>query len=270
MSDIYGLLGGKLGHSISPSIHSIIFNELNIDGCYHLFEVKKENLKDAVHGLLALGAKGVNVTIPHKVSVMEYIDEVSKEAKDIGAVNTIYFKDGKTIGYNTDYYGFKMMLIKNKIEIEGKRVCILGTGGAARGVLQYVLDNGAKDIKIVSRDIEKCKRGIKGIDLISYEDVKRLKDWDIIINCTPCGMSVNIGYSPVSMDTVKNFNVAIDLIYNPKQTLFLKYADEAKLKWVNGLYMLVGQAVCAEEIWNSVDISKDIVDKIYKKILCDF
>lgn len=111
---------------------------------------------------------------------------------------------------------------------------------------------------------------IEGIDLINYEDVKKLKYWDIIINCTPCGMYPNIDVSPICIETVSNFNVAIDLIYNPKQTLFLKYADEAKLKWVNGLYMLVGQAVCAEEIWNSVDISEDIVNKIYKKILSDF
>ena len=266
LGSLYGLLGEKLKHSISPKIHSLIFKEGNIQGYYHLFEVEKENLGSAVEGLKALCAKGVNVTIPYKVSVMEYLDEISIEAKKIGSVNTICFNGNKTIGYNTDYYGFGIMLEKNNITVANKSAVILGSGGASKAVLQYILDKGIKDVKIVSRDVSKikCTDKMKYFNLISYDEIKYLKGKDIIINCTPCGMYPNLQCSPVEKEVISDFSVAIDLIYNPSETLFLKYARELGIKGVNGLYMLVGQAVAAEELWNNISIS---VDKIYDKIV---
>lgn len=264
---LFGLLGEKLGHSISPQIHSLIFQQLNIKGYYHLFEVKKENLKDAVLGFKALGLKGVNVTIPYKIEVMKYLDCISQEAEKIGAVNTIGFKDNKMIGYNTDYYGFGMMLDKFNVQLENKKVVILGTGGAANSVIQYVLDNNVKDIAIVTRDLSRVKEDFKKFNLINYNEINLLKEQDIIINCTPVGMYPNVESCPIDKKEISKFNTAVDLIYNPGETKFLSYGRECGLKTINGLYMLVGQAIKAEEIWNDISIDQHITDKIYEEIV---
>jgi shikimate dehydrogenase len=265
LKTLYGLLGEKLGHSISPSIHSLIFKELNIDAYYHLFEIEKDNLKNAVHSLKTLGAGGVNVTIPYKITIMDYLDSISREATEIGSVNTIVIKDYKTIGYNTDYFGFGMLLKKNNIEVTNKNVVVLGSGGSSKAVLQYFLNNGAKSIQVVSRDINKINSMdyFKKFRLISYSELKSLKDVDIIVNTTPCGMYPNVDGCAVEEDILSKFSAAVDLIYNPKETLFLKHAKKSGAKAVNGLYMLVGQAVAAEELWNDVNFSRAVVDNIY-------
>lgn len=266
MKGMYGLLGEKLTHSFSPQIHSLIFKALGIDGYYHLFEVNKEDLGDGVRGFKALKVKGINVTIPYKLDVMKYLDHISEEGKNIGAVNTICFEDGKTIGYNTDYYGFGMMMKKFNIDINGKNVTILGSGGSAKAVLQYLLDNNASEITFVTRNVEEGKAKFKNFNIISYEDLEELSNEDIVINCTPIGMYPKVDNSPIKKECITKFKVAIDLIYNPQETLFLKYAREAGLKSVNGLYMLVGQAIKAEELWNSLKIEDKITDEIYEEI----
>lgn len=230
MSNLFGLLGEKLKHSFSPTIHSIIFKELNIEGYYHLFEVEKCDLKDAVYGLKALGASGVNVTIPYKVDTMTYLDDISDEAKKIGAVNTICFRENKTIGYNTDYFGFGIMLDKFNVDINQKKAVVLGTGGAAKSVLQYLLDKGISDVTFVSRDINKGKEIFSEYRVISYNDVKNLYDQDVIINCTPSGMYPKVENCPVSKEDISKFRAAVDLVYNPIETLFLQYAKEQGMK----------------------------------------
>ncbi|SKC81301.1 shikimate dehydrogenase [Maledivibacter halophilus] len=266
MSNLFGLIGEKLKHSFSPAIHSIIFNELNIEGYYDLFEVKSQDLKMAIYGLKAIGARGVNVTIPYKVNIMEYLDDLSHEAKKIGAVNTICFKENKTIGYNTDYFGFGIMLDKYDIDIKNKEAVILGTGGASKAVLQYLLDKGIRDIIFVSRNIRKSKERLKNYKVISYDDFKKISDKDMIINCTPSGMYPKVENCPVSRDDISKFQAAVDLIYNPVETLFLKHAKDQGIKSVNGLYMLVGQAVKAQELWNDIEISSEVIEKIYEEI----
>lgn len=262
MKEFFGLLGEKLGHSISPEIHNRIFEELNIEGSYNIFQVKSESLEDAVIGLKALGAKGVNVTIPYKVQVMKYLDSISEEALKIGAVNTICFDGLKTIGYNTDYYGFGMLIDKFDIDLIGKKAVVLGTGGASKSVIQYLRDNGINAVMSVSRNPNKDEK-----DIISYNELADLENYDLIINCTPSGMFPNIDSSPVDKKVISKFSAAVDLIYNPSQTLFLKYAQECGIKAVNGLYMLVGQATVAEELWHGIKIDKQIIDKIYETMV---
>lgn len=266
MKKLYGLLGEKLGHSLSPEIHFQIFKELNLDGYYHLFEVKKNSLEDALRGFKALKIKGINVTIPYKIDVMNLLDEVSKEAQEIGAVNTIHFIDNRAVGYNTDYYGFGMMLDKFNIPVKNKQAFILGTGGASKAVIQYLTDNGIRDITMVSRDVSDSRKKLKDLKIISYSDMQGDNFGDIIINCTPCGMYPNAQHSPVKKECISKFEAAVDLIYNPKKTRFLSYAEECKVKAVNGLYMLVAQAVKAEEIWNNTYIEANSTDRIYNKI----
>ncbi|MCY6959242.1 shikimate dehydrogenase [Clostridium brassicae] len=266
MKNLYGLLGEKLSHSFSPEIHSEIFKEIGVDGYYHLFNVGNNNLENAVFGAKALKISGLNVTIPYKVEIMKNLDTISREAEKIGAVNTICFDGEKVEGYNTDYYGFGMMLDKFHINLKNKRAFILGTGGAARAVIQYLIDNEIQEINVVSRNKENSKQKFKEIKIIDYKELENIDRGEIIINSTPCGMYPNVNISPISRSTISKFKVAVDLIYNPKETLFLKYAKEEGVKDVNGLYMLIGQAVKSEELWNNIKIDNRIVDKIYEKI----
>ena len=264
--NIYGLLGKKLAHSVSPLIHKMIFEELKIEGDYRLFEVESQALKDKIYEFKSSNIKGLNVTIPYKIEIMEYLDEISEEANKISAVNTIAFEDGKLKGYNTDYYGFGMLIQKNKIEISDKNAVILGSGGASKSVYQYLLDNGINQITIVSRDKSKAQALFKNCNVISYQELEYIEFGDLIINCTPVGMYPDINSSPVEKAIVRRFSAAVDLIYNPKETVFLKYANEIGIKSVNGLYMLVGQAVKAQEIWNNTNIEDSIIEKIFNKI----
>lgn len=270
MSNVYGLIGEKLGHSLSPEIHSLILDKLNKKGLYNLFEIKKENIGTALNGLRAIEAKGVNVTIPYKIDVIKYMDKLSQEAKKIGAVNTISFNDNLLTGYNTDYLGFGASLKKAEIEIENKKIIILGTGGASRAVIQYLIDNNAGEIINVSRN-PGAKTGYeRSIRIITYNEMEKLSEADIIINATPLGMYPNINVSPVSNEIISHFKAAVDLIYNPRETLFLKSASNLGLKTLNGLYMLVSQAIAAQEIWNGISINDEAVDDIYHMIESKF
>lgn len=266
MSNFYGLLGEKLGHSLSPEIHSLILEKINKSGAYNLFELKKINLCAALKGLKALEAKGVNVTIPYKVDILEYMDKLSPEAEKIGAVNTISFNNDVLTGYNTDYFGFGEALKKAGIEASDKSIMILGTGGASKAVLQYLIDNKAKEIICVSRKPEKNVINAKNIRVGSYDELNSIGTFDIIINCTPVGMYPSTEASPISKDVLKNFSAAVDLIYNPRKTLFLREAESIGMKTINGLYMLVAQAVAAQEIWNGIKISSEIQEEIYNII----
>lgn len=269
VKQLYGLLGEKLGHSLSPFIHSCVFEKLKLEGNYHLFEVERRQLENAFKGLKALGLKGVNITIPYKKVSMEYMDEISKEAKEIGAINTVAINKEQLIGYNTDYDGFGKMLKYFDVEIKDKRALILGTGGVSKAVLKYLEDHKIGDIILVSRDKAKGKKEYPQRKVVSYEDLKNVKERELLINCTPIGMHPKIENSPVDKEIISRCQWAIDLIYNPEETLFLKYAKEVGVSKMNGLYMLVGQAVKAQEIWNEIEISSKITEEIYKKILCE-
>jgi shikimate dehydrogenase len=268
VNSLYGLIGNKLGHSLSKGIHNSIFEVLKLDTFYHLFEVKPSDIHKVVIGLNCLGAVGVNVTIPYKCEIMKYLDGLSEEASKIGAVNTIKFDKGRAIGYNTDYFGFKMMLEKNGIDKKYNKIVILGSGGGADAVLQYFLDNNAEKIYVISRNLYETKLKYKHKDVIicDYEELLKIRDAEIIINCTPCGMYPRAEETPVDSSILENYKCAIDLIYNPVETLFLKNAAQDGLRTLNGLYMLVAQAVAAQEIWNNIKIDGIVIDTIYEAL----
>lgn len=266
MKNIYGLIGEKLEHSFSPQIHGEIFKKLGIEGEYKLFELKEEELKPAVLEYKEQGIKGLNVTVPYKIKIMPYLDMISAEAEKIGAVNTISLANGVLTGYNTDYNGFGMSLARSSIEVKNKRAVILGTGGASKAVVQYLIDNGARDITYVSRNPgDGAHVSEYSLKTIGYDELESMEG-DMIINCTPCGMYPKVDTSPVPYGILKGFDTAVDLIYNPEETLFLRQARESGLKTVNGLYMLVSQAVAAQEIWNGIRLSEPQVDNIYQHI----
>lgn len=262
---LYGLLGERLTHSFSPKIHTMIFKKEAIDGYYNLFEVKRRDIDKVVNSCKILGVNGLNVTIPYKVDIMSYLDEISEESVEIGAVNTIAFRDDKAVGYNTDYFGFGRTLRKFNVNLNlNSTAVILGTGGASKAVYQYLIDNGVNDIVYVSRN---PSDSVSEHKVIGYNELKNLKGYDILINTTPCGMFPNIKEAPLNdRGILLNYETAIDLIYNPIKTKFLLEAEGLGLKVINGLYMLVAQAVKAEELWNDIEVEEYKIDEIYNEL----
>lgn len=260
--EFYGLLGEKLSHSLSPEIHNKLFEKLNKEGAYKLFEVERDRLEEFSEALKLLKIKGINVTIPYKKDIMRYINNISKEAEKIGAINTIALEDGKLYGYNTDYYGFGYMLKSKDIFVEEKIAIILGNGGACRAALQYLLDNKISKVYIASRNPSSKEFDDKRVKLITYNELEKIKG-DILINSTPVGMYPNIDNTPVSKEIISNFNILVDLIYNPINTMFLNIGDALGKKTVGGLYMLIGQAAKAQEIWHGLSISEEVIKEIY-------
>lgn len=260
----YGLLGGKLGHSLSPKIHELFFKYTGVTGTYELLETELEALPAKVEAMRGTFA-GSNVTIPHKIAVMPMLDSIAQEAQAIGAVNTIKFTEAGTFGYNTDYFGFGRMLEYNDIAITGKVAVVLGSGGAARAVMKYLADKEAAQIYLVTRDVTSVDEHFLEIaprcKVINYAELESIKG-DVIINCTPVGMYPKVEAVPVSAMVCTNFEAAVDLIYNPAETLFLRQAKEAGKKYVNGLFMLVAQAVAAQEIWQGQQYDSDLIVKI--------
>ena len=253
----YGLIGEKLSHSFSKEIHESIS-----DYKYDLIELSPEKVKDFFS---IKEFKAVNVTIPYKETVIPFLDYVDEAALKIGAVNTVVNKNGKLFGYNTDYFGLKDMLLKNEIDVKGKKVVILGTGGTSKTTECVTKDLGAKEIiKISSR---------KKPD---YKDLETLyTDCDFIINCTPVGMYPGNGKCLIDLKKFPALKGAIDVIYNPLKTKFLLDAESLNVKAVNGLYMLVCQAVYASFIFKGLDVNENLQTinnvtlKTYKKILFD-
>lgn len=259
---MYALLGKTLKHSISPEIHTQIFSELAIKAEYKLQECSAEDLERLLN---SRRYQGFNVTIPYKIEVMQYLDLLDPIAQQIQAVNTIAYSDQKIIGYNTDYIGFASMLEKYNVVVRDKTVVILGVGGSAKTVVAYMCNQGAKLVYLVSRNPLQ-KDSDSQAQLIDYATLATLADTDIIVNTTPCGMYPQVDVSAVDKQIIAKFSTAIDLIYNPEQTLFLKFAAEQGLQTINGLYMLVAQAVHAQEIWQNRKIPATIIDKILKKM----
>lgn len=263
--DFFGVVGEKLPHTLSPEINKRIFEFINVEAAYKTFEISKNDISKLGDALKLLKIKGVNVTIPYKEVVMEQLDYISKEAKDIGAVNTIFLEDGKLKGYNSDYFGFQKMLEINDIEVKDKTCVVLGSGGAAKALVTYLNDNNVKELYVVTRNKNKQSKMNSNIKIIDYKELENIKG-DIIINATPVGMYPNVGKSPVGREIIENFNILVDIIYNPKMTEFLKIGKELGKKICGGLYMLVGQAVKSEEIWNNRKIDLDVLNKVYKEL----
>ncbi len=251
MKNKYNLLGEKLGHSFSPIIHKEILNKYNDEDTYGLIECQKEDLNklilDGKKGIY----KGFNVTIPYKIEVMKYLDIIDSNALKIGSVNTILFKDNKAIGYNTDYDGFKEEILHYNIDCNNKKAYILGTGGASLSVSVVLKDLGS-DVYFVSRNK-------KGENIISYLELEN-RNIDILVNTTPVGMWPKIDDIPVNDKILSKSKIVIDIIFNPIKTKLLKASNSN----YNGLYMLIAQAIKAEEIWHD---NKKLVDvnEIYKK-----
>ena len=264
----YGLIGGKLGHSLSPAIHKLFFAYTGLKGDYQLLETSAEDLPSLLKNM-AKDYKGCNVTIPHKVNVMPLLDKISEQALAIGAVNTIYFNKGKLEGHNTDYFGFARMLAFNGIDAAGKTAVVLGSGGAARAVVKYFADIKVGKLYLTTRNPGKVDEYFykiaPDVQVIDYQQLEAVSG-EVLVNCTPAGMYPDIEDCPVKPEIIGSFNSAVDLIYNPSETLFLKEASRQGKKAVNGLFMLAAQAVAAQEIWQQQEYDSQLISKIMTEL----
>ncbi|MCC0629375.1 MULTISPECIES: shikimate dehydrogenase [unclassified Clostridioides] len=267
--NFFGLVGEKLSHSVSPQIHKRIFEILNIESAYKNFEISKEDIYKLDGAIKLLGIQGVNVTVPYKERIMKHLDFISSEAKRIGAVNTILLRENMLYGYNTDYFGLDSMFKMLNIDVLGKVAVILGTGGASKAALTYLLDSGIEKVYVATRKKDNKKLLNSKAILIDYEELKCITG-DIILNATPVGMYPNVGISPVPKSIIQNFDTLIDLIYNPGETEFLRIGNSIGKKTCDGLYMLVGQAIKSQEIWQDTKIDNSILDVIYNELKLEF
>lgn len=269
---IVGVFGWPVGHTASPCMHNAAFKALGLNWVYLPFEVKPQLLESAVKTLIPLNIEGVNVTIPHKKDVVPFMDELSPEAKFIGAVNTIVKKDKELIGYNTDGQGFIKSLEENKISVSGKNILVMGAGGASFSVSRELIFKKVKTLTVANRTLEKAeglKKTIKEIEVlpIKKDSLKSaLKNTNIFINTTSIGMKkddpllIEEGWLTSSIEAV------VDLIYNPAETKLLKVAKKKGIKTMNGLSMLLYQGALSFELWTGKKAPIEVMRKaLYKK-----
>jgi len=243
-----GLIGAKLGHSFSPQIHAAL-----ADYPYDLIELEENEV-----GTLLKSGKydALNVTIPYKKTVIPYLDEITREAARIGAVNTVVRReDGALVGHNTDYAGFSDLVRSLGVTLTGKKVVVLGSGGASRTAVTVAEDSGAREVIVVSRTGEN-----------NYENIDRHADAEILINATPVGMYPKNGVSPLSLNVLPRLEAVFDMIYNPARTKLLQDAAARGIPSANGLLMLVSQARRAAEIFLGTAIPDSEVARITKQI----
>ena len=245
---ICGLLGRKLGHSYSPQIHG----ELG-DYPYTLFEKEPEDLE---HFLKNGNFSALNVTVPYKKAVIPYLDELSPRAQALGAVNTIVRRNGKLIGHNTDYFGFEQMLLQSGLNVTGKKVLVLGSGGASNTAVAVLKEQNAQ-VVVISRSGEN-----------NYQNIGLHADAQVIVNTTPVGMYPNTCCSPMDLDVFPYLEGVLDVIYNPARTALLRQAEERGLVSVNGLLMLVAQAAEASQWFTGNPIPRKKIREIHRKLRC--
>ena len=252
---IAGVIGDPINHTRSPLIHEYWIKKNKINGFYIPLNVKLNQLEEKLHYIRGLNFSGINVTIPHKENILNFADEVMESAKIVGAANTIYFKDGKILADNSDSYGFYQSLIKNfpRYNFKKEKVLIFGAGGAARSVISVFLRERVSDIRIVNRDYNKANKiknelstKIKIYDWSNYKNA--LEEITTVVNSTSLGNFGSLPFS-FSLKGVKKNCIAIDLIYNPLKSSFIKQAQKENLKTLNGLDMLIYQAKKGFQSW---------------------
>lgn len=264
----FALIGYPLGHSMSPVIHRELFKINNISASYELMEISPDNLNSSIKELKALN--GFNVTIPHKINIIDSLDRLSNRAELFGAVNTVENKNGVLTGHNTDCAGFLKAFDMTGITLGGN-VLVCGSGGVSRMfAFESVLAGADLTIAVRDEDIsagEKIKEEIKAkldkdVKLITLSQVKG--EYDVLINGTPVGMHPNSDACVLPKEKVQKAKAVFDAVYNPMETQLIKYAKEADIICSNGLPMLVWQAAVAQEIWFGVEFTAEQIKDVLK------
>jgi shikimate dehydrogenase len=268
---VCAIIGDPVEHSLSPVIHNSAFNELGLNFVYVAFTVKAKELGTAISGARSMGFKGLNVTMPHKNAVMNYLDEVDATAKNIGAVNTILCNKEQLIGYNTDGKGAIFAMQNNSVFPENKKLVLLGAGGAGKAIA-YQVAQDVGELVILNRTRQKAEKlaelirknfnkKVKGQSLTSSTLKEELEMADILINSTSVGMYPNVEYSPVPSDMLRSDLCVMDIIYNPFDTKLLKDANSVGAKIISGVEMLIHQGAIAFEIWTNCIAPLEVMRK---------
>ncbi len=265
---IVGLIGHPVEHTFSPQMHNAAFSKLNMNYIYAAFDVKPENLEKAIKNAEALDIKGFNVTIPHKVNVIQYLNDIDETAKQIGAVNTIDFKNLK--GYNTDGLG-AVKAIEEITKVKNKNILIAGAGGASRAIAFYLKKNNVNEITILNRNIQKAQNLADELEASSdsiSQINKYMENTDILINTTPIGMYPNINDTPITnAENMHEEQVVFDAVYNPNKTQLLNEAIKAGAKPVYGIKMLLYQGAESFRIWTGKKPPIKTMEETLKKTL---
>ncbi|MCD6325441.1 shikimate dehydrogenase [Candidatus Bathyarchaeota archaeon] len=270
---VCALLGDPVEHSLSPCFQNAAFQHLSLDFIYLAFTVKAEDLRSAILGVRSLGFYGLNVTMPHKISVIQYLDELDENAEKIKSVNTILNRDGRLIGYTTDGIGALNALKYNGVNPGGKKIVILGAGGASRSV-SFALAKEAEELVILNRTVARAEKLVSDVRhlIVRSEKIrwgglteenirKELREADILINATPVGMSPNEDETPVNKKYLHPDLAVFDLVYHPLETKLLKEARMVGAKTINGLSMLIHQGAASFEIWTGIKAPIEVMMK---------
>jgi shikimate dehydrogenase len=268
-----GVIGNPVAHSLSPAIHNAAFQKLGLNYVYLAFRV--EDVEGAMRGLRALGnLRGVSVTIPHKVAVLPYLDEVEPTARHIGSVNTIVVEEGRLIGYNTDASGAIRALQAGGVNLEGRRVLLLGSGGAARAIA-FALAAGLGVARLTILGIDEMERQGLAADLkartalsvaegsITPEALRQaLEASEVVIHCTPLGMHPKIEETCIPAALLRPGLAVMDIVYNPLETRLLREAKAAGCRTIRGLEMFLNQAAAQFELWTGQPAPTDVMRSV--------
>jgi len=245
-TQLYGVFGNPVRHSLSPVIHNGAFQRMGLNAVYLAFEVK--DLEEAVRGIKGLGIRGVSVTLPFKTQIIPFLDQLDEVAGKIQAVNTIRHEGGKLFGYNTDWSG-ALGALEEKVDLKGKRIYLLGTGGAARAIAFGLKERGCQ-VFIGGRSSKKAAALAEELGMVHrpFPFVGRL-DADVLVNATSAGMSPNDEESPIPKEVLDKEMTVMDIVYKPLKTKLLREAEERGCRTIDGLEMLARQGAAQIEIW---------------------
>lgn len=276
-TNVIGLIGNPVEHTLSPVIHNGISERMGISSVYVPFRVETDGLADAVKGAYELNIRGLNVTVPHKNDVMKSLVELDEAARQIGAVNTLVRMDEKHgyKGYNTDMLGLKQQIREDGISLKGETVVILGAGGAAKAVVYMCLLEGAGKIYLLNRTVEKAEQIAESMNqeiviplaLSDYTKILETEDELVVFQTTSLGLAPNV--DQVVLDDAafyRKVKIGVDLIYNPAVTKFMQLVSENGGKAYNALKMLLYQGVIAYELWHDITVSAEVIEDIYTEL----
>ncbi len=272
MKKKFGIIGNPIKHSLSPLLHNYWFKKYKIDAEYLLLQAEDKDLPDIIQRIKDGKYKGINVTLPYKQKVINYMDKIVNDAELTGSVNTVLLdKDGMVLGENTDVFGLQAAYLKEIDSVMDKKVLIIGAGGVSPSVILSVQKSGIRNISVSNRTNEKCiflKKKFNFINIIPWENLEsEIKNFDIIINATSLGLKDGEEFKFKFSSTKKNV-IYIDTIYNPLETKTFKYLKDEGKKVFNGLDMFIYQGQKSFYLWNKInpEIDSELIELLYSKL----
>lgn len=267
------LLGSPVAHSLSPALHNAAFSELKIDAAYLAFDVGEMELGSVVEAFRVMGVMGWNLTMPHKTKMIDYLDHIDPVAKMVGAVNTVVNTEGQLTGYTTDGAGFVAALRRQGLDICGKKVVIVGAGGASRAIVVQAAHNCADEIVILNRTVDKAEKiaadidaeveaSVRGSEFSQRQLAMEIENADLLVNGTSLGMGKTAALSIVEDESILPHQLTVaDIVYEPRETKLLAQAKSAGCRVMPGIGMLVYQGAEAFRLWTGKDMPQAIIDR---------